>query len=127
MITKCISCGLEIVQSSKHRKKYCNECMKKRRVMQVMKSRKKKNPNIEIGVGSGNYYKNKHQPLGIQTYRKARKEMCEWCGSQKNLLVHHKDENRYNNNLDNLITLCKSCNQKLHTKRNAKTGRYEPK
>ena len=127
MITNCIICRLEIVQSSKHKKKYCNECMRKRRIMQTMQCRKKRFPNIEIGVGSGIGYINKHQPLGISTYRKVKKNKCEWCNSQKNLLVHHKDENRKNNNLDNLITLCKSCHQKLHTKRNAKTGRYEPK
>ena len=101
--------------------------MKKRRTMQTMLSRKKKNPNIEIGVGSGNGFKNKNQPLGIQTYRRAKKDKCEWCGSTKNLIVHHADENRYNNNLDNLVTLCRACHQKFHTKRNKKTGRYEAK
>lgn len=126
-ITKCKDCNKSMVQPLNGKKKYCDECMKKRRVMQNMLCRKKKNPNMEIGVGSGNSYKNKHQPLGIQTYRRAKKEKCEWCGSKKNLLVHHLDENRYNNNLDNLITLCKSCHQKHHTKRNPKTGRYEAK
>ena len=125
--TKCIICGLEIIQPTKHKRKYCKECMKKRRTMQTMLSRKKKNPNIEIGVGSGNGFKNKNQPLGIQTYRRAKKDKCEWCGSTKNLIVHHADENRYNNNLDNLVTLCRACHQKIHTKRNKKTGRYEAK
>ena len=92
-----------------------------------MRARKKRFPEIEIGVGSGNSYKNKHRALGIQTYRRAKKTKCEWCGSTNNLLVHHLDENRYNNNIDNLITLCKRCHQNLHTKRNMTTGRYEAK
>ena len=92
-----------------------------------MLSRKKHNPEIEIGVGSGNSYKNKHRPLGIQTYRRAKKTSCEWCGSNKNLCVHHKDENRYNNDINNLITICKRCHQAHHTVRNMTTGRYEAK
>ena len=39
---------------------------------------------------------------------------CELCGSKKNLLVHHKDKDRHNNNLSNLQTLCESCHNKVH-------------
>lgn len=65
----------------------------------------------KIGVGSGNSSKNKNQPLGIQTYRRAKQTECAWCGATKNLIVHHIDGNRYNN-------------KKHHTIRDPKTGRY---
>ena len=105
----------------------CPVCKKKHASYKTMLSRKKHHPEIEMGVSSCNSYKNKHRALGIQTYRRAKKTKCEWCGSTNNLLVHHLDENRYNNNIDNLITLCKRCHQNLHTKRNMTTGRYEAK
>ena len=126
MILKCITCGTTI-EGNRKDKKYCKECLRKRKIEQVMRARKKRFPEIEIGVGSGNSYKNKHQPLGIQTYRRAKKTKCEWCGSNKNLCVHHKDENRYNNDINNLITICKRCHQTHHTVRNMTTGRYEAK
>ena len=51
---------------------------------------------------------------GIQTYRRFKKDACERCGSTRFLLVHHKDENRYNNVASNLETLCKRCHQIHH-------------
>ena len=122
----CIDCKQKFIAKRKDTLR-CPVCKKKHASYKTMLSRKKKHPEIEIGVGSGNGYKNKHKALGIQTYRRAKKTKCEWCGSTNNLLVHHLDENRYNNNIDNLITLCKRCHQNLHTKRNMTTGRYEAK
>lgn len=51
---------------------------------------------------------------GIQTYRKFKKIMCERCSSKKYLIVHHKDENRYNNKIENLETLCRKCHHSHH-------------
>lgn len=49
---------------------------------------------------------------------------CQWCGSIDYLVVHHKDHNRDNNSLRNLVVLCKQCHQEHHTKRSPRTGRY---
>ena len=122
----CINCNKKFEAKRKDTLR-CPVCKKKHASYKTMLSRKKHHPEIEMGVGSGNSYKNKHRALGIQTYRRAKKTKCEWCSSTNNLLVHHLDENRYNNNIDNLITLCKRCHQNLHTKRNMTTGRYEAK
>lgn len=122
----CIDCSKKFEAKRKDTLR-CPVCKKKRRSYQVMLSRKKKHPEIEIGVGSGNSTKNKNQPLGIQTYRRAKKDKCEWCSSKKNLCVHHIDGNRYNNDLNNLITVCKRCHQNHHIVRNMTTGRYEAK
>lgn len=130
MITlKCRDCGIEFESKRKDTQR-CRNCHKKNRSKQVMISRKKKFPEIEVGVGSGNHSRNKGKThyswkTGITGYRNLiTKEECIWCSSTDHLLIHHKDENRYNNELDNLIVLCKQCHQKYHTKRDPKTGKY---
>lgn len=42
---------------------------------------------------------------------------CELCGSQ-GVLVHHKDVDPFNNDLDNLIRLCRKCHGKEHVRIN---------
>lgn len=116
---------------------YCPSCRKKRNVEINMAVKKRKIPTTEIGVGSGNSSKNKGHythgsfKTGIQAYRNiyrdAHEDMkCELCGSTRYLCIHHKDENRYNNKLDNLQCLCKSCHQKHHLKRDKK-GKFTAK
>jgi len=39
---------------------------------------------------------------------------CVSCGSERKIEIHHKDTNRKNNNINNLITLCKQCHTCLH-------------
>ena len=74
----------------------------------------KKNPKIsERYKGKGNpNYKN-----GIRTGKRMILEVnkiCQECGSDERLEVHHKDKNRKNNNLNNLQLLCRSCHSKQH-------------
>ncbi len=38
---------------------------------------------------------------------------CGWCEDERILEVHHIDENRDNNELDNLIILCPTCHRKI--------------
>jgi len=39
---------------------------------------------------------------------------CSICNSNKHLCVHHIDKNKNNDNLDNLLIVCKSCHSKIH-------------
>ena len=41
---------------------------------------------------------------------------CYFCGSKKILEKHHLDKNYKNNDLSNLLLVCKSCHHKLHSK-----------
>jgi len=58
--------------------------------------------------------KERIKKLSIRTFHKAVEEKCAICGSMKNLNVHHKDKNRYNNDLSNLITVCSICHGGIH-------------
>lgn len=44
--------------------------------------------------------------------------ICETCGKNKkpswNMVIHHKDRNRKNNDASNLIVLCSHCHAKIH-------------
>jgi hypothetical protein len=58
---------------------------------------------------------------GISSYRKTllqRSKMlkCECCNfkDERVLVVHHKDGNRLNNNLSNLVLLCRNCHYIEH-------------
>jgi hypothetical protein len=55
--------------------------------------------------------------LSRRKYREVvKKEMCATCGRKKNLVIHHKDLDHYNNDPNNLEVLCRSCHQRLHKK-----------
>lgn len=41
-------------------------------------------------------------------------QICQICSSDKHLIVHHKDKNKKNNNINNLIVLCRKCHGKIH-------------
>lgn len=52
---------------------------------------------------------------GTGWYKKQKGERCERCGAdQRRLQVHHKDQDRSNNDLSNLETLCVPCHRKHH-------------
>lgn len=46
------------------------------------------------------------------------KYTCQMCETKESLIVHHIDKtgqaDNPNNNLDNLLTLCKSCHRRIH-------------
>lgn len=55
------------------------------------------------------FNKIKHIIVYIYDYK------CQICGLQlKNLDVHHYDNNHNNNDVENLIPVCKSCHRLIH-------------
>lgn len=42
--------------------------------------------------------------------------LCDKCGTNINIQIHHKDHNWKNNNINNLQPLCQSCHMKYHRK-----------
>ena len=70
------------------------------------------NPNFKHGRYS-------FTKVGLLGYRKAHRlkakiGKCEKCGIKRPLLVHHKDNNKLNNNPDNLQVLCYNCHYLIH-------------
>lgn len=61
---------------------------------------------------------------GIWSYRKWKKDSCTDCGSTDNLFVHHLDENRHNNELDNLRTVCAKCHVNIYHPRKFRGNQY---
>lgn len=65
------------------------------------------------------YIFKKYHPWAIKALERDNYK-CTECGSDKYVIVHHKDESRklghekMNNSLENLLTLCKACHADAH-------------
>ena len=118
----CRICGIHFKRRAR-KCYYCDNCGRKKRSLDVMIRRKKKHPEILIGVGSGGHQHgidNHQYKDGLSHYKdNFRKwnpniKSCEICGSTRNLVVHHIDGNRKHSTPDNLIMLCRSCHATVH-------------
>ena len=79
-----------------NRQKYCDrECMRNAFKMK---------PKVGTSWMTVHYHARQLLPNGC----------CEICGSNKNVDVHHIDGNPQNNDLSNLMRLCRSCHLKAH-------------
>lgn len=84
------------------KRQYCDrECMKR--------------AFLKIGETDANW-SNAHASARNINKLILKKDHCEICGSTKNLDMHHIDGNWQNNNLDNLMCLCRSCHMKEERK-----------
>lgn len=58
-----------------------------------------------INGTSLNYHKNALRRTGNPP------DFCEWCNATEDIQIHHKDHDRKNGDIDNLMWLCGSCNR----------------
>lgn len=123
----CIKCN-NVITNPRKGLKYCSS--KCRNSYISYQWRIKKGIIKKPGVGSGGNQEGKANHMyknGIGIFHKLafseKEHVCERCESKENLLVHHKDHNRSNNELQNLEILCKKCHQKHHETRD-NLGRY---
>lgn len=118
----CKQCGVEFNKETRSYAFYCPGCRKKKNVEKVMRSRKKRLPQTKVGVGSGGnqegdknpYWKGGYSIYKKTYYKSTKSKKCCLCGSKEFLVVHHKDMNRKNGSLENLMLVCRSCHSKLH-------------
>lgn len=83
------------------RRKYCDrECMRRAFVKQDAKNQR--------------YGESHHSARKITYLIQGKEKVCEICGSTKSIDVHHKDGDYNNNNVDNLMIVCRSCHMKIH-------------
>lgn len=106
----CLYCGkeFEITKPQQLRKIYCSKsCCKKVDNMFGNKEERDKKYKDILRYGG-----NKEKALIRDKYS------CYFCSSSDDLVIHHIDftgqTNDPNNELDNLVTLCRSCHIKLH-------------
>jgi len=102
-IVKCSSCGIErfIRSDAKYKTDLCKSCAASKNYKEIGKITGKLKRIHGLGI-----YRN----IAYECFKKE----CLICGSQKNIVVHHKDENRLNNDISNLYVVCNSCHKKIH-------------
>ncbi|MBI2450384.1 MAG: HNH endonuclease [Candidatus Nealsonbacteria bacterium] len=74
-----------------------------------------KNTILQVGENHPNWAGGESASRGILE-RSNKKMMCVHCGTtdRRVLMVHHKDINRKNNKIKNLIWLCQNCHHLTH-------------
>ena len=82
---------------------------------------------LKIGDNHNQTYSNAHTTARKINELILHKEECELCGSRINLDIHHIDGNWQNNNLDNLMCLCRSCHTKYERNKNKTNNRRNEK
>lgn len=109
----CVVCGQQYAPTGKN-SKYCSETC--RRIVVLPKTREyTRKSRLKLGLikhpdipGTGKWQTKQFH------YTDAKKSQCERCGSLRFLIVHHKDYNHDNDELNNLETLCRSCHTSEH-------------
>ena len=97
-------------------RRMCADWYKKNKESEIAKNKEYRKMNRELF----NWYHDKDRFGGIREKILQRDNFqCQICGNEEKLCVHHIDGTNYlksntNNDLENLITLCKSCHSKLH-------------
>jgi 5-methylcytosine-specific restriction endonuclease McrA len=110
----CLECKYEEAECE-----YCHKVFKR---LKTKLNKKNKTGFVYCSKECGNRHKNEQHSVlnnGL-SYRRnaflAYPHKCAVCGydeDERVLEVHHIDENRQNNNIDNLIILCPICHKKL--------------
>jgi hypothetical protein len=95
-LQECIVCSKPI-KNYKHSKGTC--------------SRSCANKHFRSGEGNGMWSGNNYQLICWQHHKKE----CIVCGEDKIVAVHHNDHNHYNNDPENLIPLCPTHHQYVHS------------
>ena len=111
--------------------KFSKEHIEKLRKSHLGPMKGKKHPNWQGGISFEPYAPEFNGELKTQI-RKRDNYTCQMCGkkqenSKRKLSVHHINYNKKNNDLDNLITLCISCNNKVNFQRGFWLGYFYAK
>lgn len=124
---QCVKCGTTYLPTGAH-SKYCSTCLPSvlKEGQQRGQEAWRRRQGMEIGRGARPEEKNPMFSHGQCVFRRWAKErklstgICEHCGkdikeaSQYEWVGHHKDHNRMNNTIENLVLLCKQCHQIEH-------------
>lgn len=92
--------------------KVCNEPIKNYRSSKGTCSRSCANTYFKRGENNGNWSENNYRLICWQYHRKE----CIVCKEDKIVTVHHMNENHYDNRPENLVPLCPTHHQYLHSR-----------
>lgn len=115
----CIKCGIELNNGRK--KKYCSTKCRSAYITYQWCLRNNKFKMPGVGSGGDQFGENNHRYDKGQVaykklpYRLGKEKICEICTSNIMIEVHHIDKNRSNNQIDNLLVVCRKCHRKIHT------------
>lgn len=125
----CIRCESEILSTKYSNAKYCSPRCRQRDADDRYRIKTGKTKAFGVGSGGNQWGENNSQYTGKSGRGGCLKairllaNICNRCSSVKNLLAHHIDHDRTNNNLSNFEILCKACHQAHHSSRD-EYGRY---
>lgn len=108
-IRKCLICDKEInISAMQMTKIYCSEeC--RRKAERVFGDKRQTDLDYKNQIRFGG---NKYKVMERDNYE------CQMCGNKHKLIVHHIDDSGQgddvNNDMGNLVTLCRSCHINLH-------------
>lgn len=123
----CTVCGNKYTPTGRC-SKYCSTCKPTQYKLNQLKGYEayRRRKGMEVGRGGKFGKDNQYYKHGQGTFRRWAKErkdsigLCDFCGedlsqaNQHEWVGHHKDHNRMNNTIENLILLCKRCHQIEH-------------
>jgi hypothetical protein len=131
----CKECGVVFQHVGRCGARWCPECRKIKHneasYRSMLKRGRIRNPGV--GKGGAQWGEDNHMwKTGIGAYRRigaSGKDACELCGKVcegSEGCVHHKDGDRTNNVVQNLMFVCKACHQNVcHATPRGEDGRYE--
>jgi len=103
----CANCG-KLFSKPRHKEskhKFCSrECYNEFRIKHDWYRKMRYSKVKNIGT-SDNFLRKYLKPL--------LPKHCEVCGTTEKLEIHHKDGNRRNNKLSNLMVVCRSCHRRI--------------
>ena len=133
-LKQCKNCQESYVPTGPAQR-YCENCDARidARNQRAGVDRYQERKGVRVGAGRGNCQwreENSAWMGGIGIYRQIKlandaRRICERCGKDLQMYVnrreffahwcvHHRNEDRYDNRLENLELLCKSCHQTIH-------------
>lgn len=74
-------------------------------------------PNVKDQIDYKEYLQSEHwRAVRRKFWASKAKKVCHFCGSTKELALHHKygDRRMYEENQNHLVLLCSNCHRRLH-------------
>ncbi len=136
----CLNCGKSCIVHARHwQRKYCSKkcndthyqklhpqirlkAWRKYNETHREEQKKRTKANYNKNKEKYNLYRKEHQLENSARTRakliakKYMEKICFDCRGDKNIHVHHKDFDTFNNDLSNLVYLCSVCHGKRHQK-----------